>query len=189
MWSCIRLSLAFGLLFLLQLNMKGQAQASGHSKEACCCEKKTVGAYSYTLNTTGGALPNCLNDCVYTRDNDDDKNKYCFARGIEPVTCRKPACFEISNYCQESQGAYGSITFHSSYPPVNYTVGPAISHEYVKVPDVRNIDIVTATCSYGSPIGLDLECTPFISDPSTGEPSKFNIAGDVDKCIVHAAKK
>jgi len=194
MWTCIRLRLSFSLLFLLQLNMKGQAQASGHSKKTCCCEQKTVGAYNYTLDTTG-TVPaglNCLNDCVYTRDNSDG-SQYCFAPGYEPVTCTKGPYIEIVNYCKDSEGAKGNIFYYlGMYPRANYTVGPAISHTCVKVKDVASVDEVTAMVSFGYPIG-SIKCTSwdYFTNTLQGHPSKFNIAckdGEYDECIVHPAE-
>ena len=53
-----------------------------------CCVKKTVGKNSYSLAVVGGNVPaDCLNSCVYTRDNDPDK-MFCFGRGTETVTCQ-----------------------------------------------------------------------------------------------------
>ena len=53
-----------------------------------CCDKKTVGQYSYSLASVGGNVPaGCLNSCVYTQDNDPDK-MFCFGRGTETVTCQ-----------------------------------------------------------------------------------------------------
>jgi len=196
MWTCIRLSLSFSLLFLLQLNMKGQAQASGHSKKTCCCEQKSVGAYNYTLDTTGTAkaLPNCLNDCVYTRDNSDG-SQYCFGPGIEPVTCTKRDYVEIVNYCEGSEKAYGKIVYYLDIPiyTANYTVGPAISDTCVKVPDLASVEEVTATVYFGFPIGTTIQCTPFdyMANVGGGHPWKFNIDckdGGVDQCIVRPAE-
>jgi len=54
-----------------------------------CCERKTVGDRSYTLEMSGGKVPpECLNSCVYNPD-DDHSKRFCFASGYEKSTCHK----------------------------------------------------------------------------------------------------
>ena len=54
-----------------------------------CCERKTVGDKSYTLETSDVSVPaECLNSCVYTLD-DDHSKRFCFGSGWEKVTCHK----------------------------------------------------------------------------------------------------
>lgn len=51
-----------------------------------CCDTKTVGEYSYTKVSVGTVPANCLNNCIYTRD-DKPGSKYCFASGEQEVHC------------------------------------------------------------------------------------------------------
>lgn len=53
-----------------------------------CCDSKTVGQYTYTKVSTGAVPGNCLNNCIYRR-NDKPSSKYCFAIGEEEVHCIK----------------------------------------------------------------------------------------------------
>ena len=51
-----------------------------------CCKKKTVGSKSYTLIESTDILPTiCKNACTYQEDN--TKEKFCFAPGEQPATC------------------------------------------------------------------------------------------------------
>ena len=68
-----------------------------------CCDTKIVGGIAYTLDHTEGAVPvECLNACVYTKD-DQAGSLFCFAKGDLPVqctsntTCDKGKCGPYSN--------------------------------------------------------------------------------------------
>ena len=52
-----------------------------------CCERKTVGDKSYTLEQSGGEVPSrCMSSCVYSQD-DDPSKMFCFGPGELSVTC------------------------------------------------------------------------------------------------------
>merc|ERR1719347_2483630 len=52
-----------------------------------CCETKDVGGVSYTLvGQMDTSNYQCLNDCIYTKD-EDPQYKYCFAAGDLEVDC------------------------------------------------------------------------------------------------------
>ncbi len=60
-----------------------------------CCPAKTVGGVAYTLVGPGLVLPVCLAGCVYTRDGEDNGQRYCFGAGALPVVCSSPGRWHI----------------------------------------------------------------------------------------------
>jgi len=191
MWTSTRFVLHLSLLFLLQLNMKGQADAAGHCPE-CCCEWKTVGKHDYTfVEFVPGGPQDCLTGCRYTRNGSGDKTQYCFAKGNEPVTCTKPGCVEMTNYSCYNGTARGIIT--PLFVPLryDYTVGPAVSHTCVKTDQLSDlIENITATVTFENEPGY-IDCAPYVlPKDNTVSPSKFNIGcvdGGVEKCKVYPA--
>jgi len=68
------------------------------SDPAECCGKKTVGEHSYTwVNMTDSSIPEqCINRCIYTRDDPAGSQLYCFKSGSLSVNCTQaPAITEV----------------------------------------------------------------------------------------------
>jgi len=184
MWTFTRFSFVFFLLFLLQLNMKGQADAADHYGP-CCCKSKTVGNYTYTFSKTGSGDPLCPKDCIYTRDNEGN-DEYCFAPGIEPVTCNNRGYAQITNYCNGT--ANGAINIYRSdlTPKYNFTVGPDST---ICVEPISDVETVTATITFQG--GKILPCQYYGKSLFMNWAWKFSIAcqdGGSEKCKVRAVE-
>jgi len=183
MWTSTRFSIIFFLFFLLQLNLKGQADAAGHSEP--CCESKSVGNYNYTLSKKGSTPTICPRDCIYTRDNEGEANEYCFAPGKEHVYCNNRGYAEITNHCGAT--AEGAV-YPKDYNPIVYTVGP---NNTVYVKPISEVFEVAARVSFpgGNPPPPTILFCDYQKTPSEPWAWKFSIAckdGGSEKCLVHA---
>jgi len=190
MWTSTRFILHLSLLFLLQLNMKGQADAAGHCTDSQgqatgCCERKTVGSYNYTfVEEAPGGPRDCLTGCRYNRD-DDGTGPYCFASGPYKSTCTSRV--EITNYCYRSNYCYGTIT-ESNADIINYK---ADANSTVCETVKSTVTEVSATCFFPTPDGGNqpVPCTPYDHETGTPFSRNFNIGckdGETDQCLVHA---
>ena len=80
-----------------------------------CCETKDVGGVGYTLvGQMDTRAYQCLNDCIYVKDEDPDV-KFCFAAGDLEVECTE----------DELQPSGMPLIETTEKSPIDITEGPA----------------------------------------------------------------
>ena len=80
-----------------------------------CCETKDVGGVGYTLvGQMDTRAYQCLNDCIYVKD-DDPEVKFCFAAGDLEVECTE----------EESQASGITLIKTTEKSPIDGTEAPA----------------------------------------------------------------
>ena len=165
----------FSFCFTITCILLGSVAAAA-IKDPNCCYKKTVGSESYTLleNITGAVPAECINSCIYERDQQPG-SQFCFKMGNLPVKCRR--YLEIHNTYLEFN-FLGQITINIlgtnpgiTPPPtffVDYSVGPGGTywHQLFIQNSIKYITATSETIILG-------ECTSYPSFGSSPSPSDY----------------
>merc|ERR1719513_124045 len=102
------------MLLLIILNSFLAGHVKGVPMQPGCCETKDVGGVGYTLvGQMDTRAYQCLNDCIYVKD-DDPEVKFCFAAGDLEVECTE----------DESQASGITLIKTTEKSPIDGTEAP-----------------------------------------------------------------